>query len=233
MYPLPEGMRRGDADPLPSEACAILTSMQSPTLADHARAWAGRAPDVSSEWFVPKDSYLHGVRHTQRVHIHAQRLTCKLGSSEADARLVLQAALWHDIGRVDDAWHPEHGELSVARVRRKRLHLPLAEHDANLVLFAIRNHSRSDARAGLRAADEADPERSLRILKLLKDADGLDRVRLGRQCLDPGQLRHPEARDMIPFAWALLGAFDAIVGGPPLPQAPPARPGAPRFTASS
>ena len=37
-----------------------------------------------------------------------------------------------------------------------------------------------------------------RLTSLLKDADGLDRVRLGD--LDPRRLRNPQARDMIPFA---------------------------------
>ena len=51
-----------------------------------ATAWAARAPDVPTEWFV-RPSTLHGVGHTQRVHIHAQRLTGELGWAEPDAQL--------------------------------------------------------------------------------------------------------------------------------------------------
>jgi hypothetical protein len=40
------------------------------------------------------------------------------------------------------------------------------------------------------------------LTALLKDADGLDRVRLGD--LDPTYLRHPEAREMVAYAEALF-----------------------------
>jgi hypothetical protein len=41
-----------------------------------------------------------------------------------------------------------------------------------------------------------------RLTSLLKDADGLDRVRLGD--LDPRRLRNPQARSMITFAEAFI-----------------------------
>ena len=44
------------------------------------------------------------------------------------------------------------------------------------------------------------------MTKLLKDADGLDRVRLGD--LDPDYLRHAEARGMVRFAQRLYGDTD-------------------------
>ena len=80
-----------------------------------ARAWAALAPNVPDDWFV-HPSRLHGVRHTQRVHVHAQRLTSELRWDDADTRLVLSAALWHDIGRTNDGEDPRHGAQSAARV---------------------------------------------------------------------------------------------------------------------
>ena len=54
-------------------------------------------------------------------------------------------------------------------------------------------------------ADEArrlaQPERALRILWLLKDADALDRVRLHAwEEADPAMLRHPQTAALLPFA---------------------------------
>lgn len=49
---------------------------------------------------------------------------------------------------------------------------------------------------------------------LLKDADGLDRVRLGD--LDPSYLRFPEARDMVGFAEDLYCATNGKF--PPSPD---------------
>ncbi len=48
-----------------------------------------------------------------------------------------------------------------------------------------------------------------RLTSLLKDADGLDRVRLGD--LDPRYLRNPHAREMVRFAEALFEETDGVV----------------------
>jgi hypothetical protein len=80
--------------------------------------------------------------------------------------------------------------------------------DLEIILFAIRNHSLPDDVGEKRAHGTSDPERALRILWLLKDADGLDRVRLGEWgAPDPLQLRSPVAAESIDFAWALLAAM--------------------------
>jgi len=182
-----------------------------------AARWAARAPHVPEAWFVRR-SALHGVRHTQRVHIHAQRLTAHLGWSPADAALVLRAALWHDIGRQSDGVEPDHGTKSVARADELGLTGELAPGDAAVVRFAVVRHSVGDRGAEAHAAELAragdetrrlpDPERALRVLWLLKDADALDRVRLlpGEQA-DPRQLRHAATVDLMPFAAALYAAL--------------------------
>jgi len=180
---------------------------------EDASRWATRAPQVPERWFRHR-SRLHGVRHTQRVHIHVQRLTERLGWPNADRELVLSAALWHDIGREGDGVEPAHGRRSVARADDLRLTAALSAEDAAVVRFAIERHSLSDGGAGKHAAELAaapdparrlaDPERALRILWLLKDADALDRVRLGfGECADARQLRHAEAIRLIDFAEAL------------------------------
>jgi putative nucleotidyltransferase with HDIG domain len=172
--------------------------------AAEANHWAVRAPAVPASWFV-WPSALHGVRHTQRVHLHAQRLAQQLGWTEADTQLVLCAALWHDIGRTGDGWSLDHGERSAERVVELALPKTLAIVDLEVVLFAIGNHSLPDDVGEKRAARLADPERALRVLWLLKDADGLDRVRLGEPP-DPTQLRSATAAASIDLAWALLAA---------------------------
>jgi hypothetical protein len=61
----------------------------------------------------------------------------------------------------------------------------------------------------LKELDRAHPH--WRLTSLLKDADGLDRVRLGD--LDPRRLRHPETREMVAFAEVLFSETD---GGLPV-----------------
>lgn len=192
-------------------------------------AWVARAPQVPREWFR-HPSKLHGVGHTQRVHIHTQRLTELMDWSADDAGLALRAALLHDIGRLHDGWEPAHGARSAARARRLGLMDDLESSAAALVVFAVEHHSRSDRRAvttlerlstppgdgaddtaGLDdadAADRLDIYRARRILWLLKDADALDRVRLPRwERADPSLLRYKESVDLLPFADELFKAL--------------------------
>jgi HD superfamily phosphodiesterase len=175
--------------------------------------WAARAPDVDGDWFRRR-STLHGAGHTQRVHIHVQRLTEELQWPSEDRELVLQAALWHDIGRLGDGIEPGHGAGSVERADELGLMAPLPDDGAAAVRFAILRHSLPDdgalehaeglAAAGDQARRLADPARALRILWLLKDADALDRIRLGfGEQADPRQLRSPRSMQLIGFAEAL------------------------------
>ena len=167
-----------------------------------AKEWAERAPHVPERWFR-RHSQVHGVSHTQRVHIHAQRLAGMLGWDAGDTGLVLFAALWHDIGRTDDGVDDAHGAKSAARAEDLGLTDELAPADAGAVLFAVRFHCLPDQLARASAADLSLPgdQRALRILWLLKDADALDRVRLGEQA-DPDMLRHDESRRLLKAGFA-------------------------------
>jgi putative nucleotidyltransferase with HDIG domain len=193
-----------------------------------AATWAARAPGVPETWFARdlapsfgRGPSLHGVCHTQRVHIHAQRLTRELGWAELDAQLALKAALWHDIGRTNDGEDNGHGAQSAARAAHLGLTEALAPADADAVLFAVFFHCLPDEtakeeaprwheeRGGRGAGRLPDPERALRILWLLKDADALDRVRLGPlEAADPRLTRHPAAAAHLPFAAALFDLLD-------------------------
>jgi hypothetical protein len=126
------------------------------------------------------------------------------------------AALWHDIGRTDDGVDYYHGAKSAGRVVSLGLHCNLPAKVYETALYAITHHCGSEAH-GERAAhsvryrasgdrnihtEQVDPEAALRVFRLLKDADALDRVRLGE--LDPTYLRHTVSRTRVERAWELL-----------------------------
>lgn len=197
---------------LPSDA-ALPDDGAADALRAEARAWLARRPEVEQDWFR-RFSSLHGVTHTQRVHVHAQRLLEQLAWSAADRELVLRGALLHDIGRFGDGVEPGHGASGVERADEKGLLADLAAEDAAVVRFAMLRHSLRDSgapelAARLAASDHparrlAEPGRALHVLWLLKDADALDRVRLGfGEGADPRQLRYEETAKLIPFAAAL------------------------------
>jgi hypothetical protein len=173
-----------------------------------ARSWAARVDEVPAAWFLRPDGAcgIHGVGHTRRVCVHVLRLSAALDLPRRLRDLTLTAARWHDLGRTCDGIEPEHGARSVRRVRELGLADELVTTggltpaDLELVLFAIRYHSLDDATARRAAADRD----AFTVLWLLKDADALDRVRLGGgDGVDPAYLRHPRAADLIDFAWEL------------------------------
>lgn len=149
-------------------------------------------------WFLlqpPSD--LHGAGHTARVMVWAAVLTQGTEWFEP----VVWAAACHDLRREDDGADPGHGFRAGAWVREAladRLLRPPGE--LELIASACDWHVCPD-----RAARWNHP-----TLWLLKDADGLDRVRL--YDLDPRFLRHPETKRWVEPARALFRATEGPDG---------------------
>jgi len=147
-------------------------------------------------------STLHGQAHVARVLVHGFRLVAATGLIEEMPRLWASVYL-HDIARRHDGHCTGHGgdaweRLATlpevqARFERGGVHAD----DYPAIRAAVTMHSLGEPKAG-------DPH--ARLIKLLKDADGLDRVRLGD--LDSDYLRHAEARGMVRFAQRLYGDTD-------------------------
>ena len=140
-------------------------------------------------------STLHGQAHVSRVMVHAFRLLEATGWPEEAPRL-WAAVYLHDIARTHDGRCYRHGGDAMKRfetlpqVRELFAQGGVTDSDYALIHTAVVHHSLPNE------LDRDHPH--WRLTSLLKDADGLDRVRLGD--LDPRRLRNPQARDMIPFA---------------------------------
>lgn len=151
-------------------------------------------------------STLHGQAHVTRVMIHATRLAAATNQWSHAARL-WAAVFLHDLARTHDGVCHRHGADAAQRLRdepelRTRMaEVGLIEADYPEIEAAVTAHSAP------REVDRSHPHWAL--IALLKDADGLDRVRLGD--LDPSRLRHREARGMIEFAQQLFDDTDARV----------------------
>lgn len=164
-------------------------------------------PDAA--WFVRPDgkdgaSGIHGVGHVWRVGVHARELAEALRLPPLEREALRLAALWHDIGRTCDGRDDLHGAKSAGKVAGLGLHRGVDARTLAVALFAVTYHSAPD-RVGEDAAEgEDDPDATLRVFRVLKDADGLDRLRLGEHKLDVRQLRHAEARRRVARAWELL-----------------------------
>lgn len=145
-------------------------------------------------------SHIHGIHHIERVLFLSAVNACDLNLSAQDSRLCFLAASYHDTGRIDDSVDDAHG-------RRSAMKLPdlvsVTDEEMAILQAAITVHSMDDRNFAniLSEYNVKDRERGLLIIKMLKDADNLDRVRVG--LLDPSYLRLPNSKTLVSFAMDL------------------------------
>ena len=172
----------------------------------HPAGFDALAYPLAPSWFERPHS-IHGISHTRRVLIHARAIAEARDLDPDWFDAVVLAVAWHDIGRTHDGREPEHGANSVAKVQTLGLADDVASPVMARTFFAMEYHSLPDHVAIERAAALEPGHRPeigtmLRVLWLLKDADGLDRVRIDD--LDPAQLRYEESVRMVERAQRLL-----------------------------
>ena len=150
--------------------------------------------ETKESWLVHK-SELHGVAHMTRVFL-LQEIICEQLEQDGIAinrEAVRFAAMAHDVGRLNDNSDPYHGERS-AEWMKTHLADKISPETMDLATYAVHWHVPSDY-----AAPVMTPE-----ITALKDADSLDRVRLGD--LDPSYLRTDIAKGLVATAQALFEA---------------------------
>lgn len=167
-----------------------------------------RPPVLKPEWFDHPSS-IHSAAHVLRVAFWTLRLGAELRRAPAalladprplDAALVdravglaYRAALLHDLGRTHDGVCFEHGRRAAAAKRWVLAELGLEVDDADwaVVARAVAEHCTRDFPLAATLPDLA--------LALLKDADGLDRCRIGLAA-DPSYLRLAFSAGLLPAA---------------------------------
>jgi hypothetical protein len=175
-------------------------------------------PQPQAAWFIRPNGFnaaptIHGLSHTRRVLVHAIAIAEALGLEGWQRAALELAVCWHDIGRTNDGLDFHHGEKSAAKVIALGLHEGVDPLVREVALFVVRHHCRDERHAekavrGLLYPEDAGGDRGvdvdavLRVFYVLKDADGLDRVRIGD--LNPAYLRTDPARGMVQRAWDLL-----------------------------
>lgn len=150
-------------------------------------------------------STLHGQAHVARVLIHALRLVEATGFVEETSRL-WAAVYLHDIARKHDGRCNVHGKnawLRLASLPEVQAVFRLGgvrDEDYPAIEYAVTIHSSGEP-------SPSDPH--YRLGTLIKDADGLDRVRLGD--LNPKMLRNEQARAMVGFAQLIHDRTNGVI----------------------
>ena len=165
------------------------------------------------DYAVLYKSWLHGTGHIERVILLGALIAWCEQLDESDTKLLLTACSYHDIGRINDRREDEHGRRAAAMLAGEKFYLHehrIPESDRGTLYAMVTTHSLSDKKMPTVAQEyglsEAEMPRYLNLAGCLKDADNLDRARLGD--LDPTRLRHRSSRNLVLFAEALYREYD-------------------------
>lgn len=139
---------------------------------------------------------IHGISHARRVLYLADKIAEKCDLTKEEERILGLACCYHDIGRVHNDRDILHGKLSCKKIEELELldGFGLEEEEKKLILRLISYHCLNDALF-------TGTEREKYLFNILKDADGLDRVRIFD--LNPAYLRLDASRELVDLAWGL------------------------------
>ncbi len=152
-------------------------------------------------------SHVHGVGHIERTMVHGAMGAWAERLGEADSRLLLRMCAYHDTGRVCDYLDGAHGARSAEKLAALT---GLEGEDLKIAMAGVEAHSVGDPLMEeiLRKYAPADLTRARLLAQHLKDADGLDRVRI--HDLNPDYLRRPASRERGRFAQVLFDRYAAL-----------------------
>lgn len=161
---------------------------------------------IKGEMFVNQYG-IHGINHTKRVLILLDKIIQIEGLTLRDSNILGYAGLYHDIGRINDNIDMIHGIRSYKRLTHKGLLNEIQElnaEDTKILKFIIEQHSFKDenAKININDYDIIEKDRALKLYEIFKDADGLDRVRIGD--LDIKYLRRESVKTLVKVAEELF-----------------------------
>lgn len=133
----------------------------------------------------------------------------KKGLSELEQDALGMAAIFHDSRRMDDGIDRGHGKRAAEYYKAycRENDLPYDERTYYITYY----HDQDDA-LGISEIEKSPnvDERGLLLYRIFKDADALDRFRLGPDGLDVKYLRTKEAHELVDFAKDLLQKSNEI-----------------------
>lgn len=141
-------------------------------------------------------SSIHGATHSERVLLLCLIMAEELGLPMSDRRVLATAAIYHDSQRRHDDTEPSHGRAAKDYYRSD------VAHPDPLVEFLCEYHSLPDDCGYSEIRNNRklskNRERAVTLFRIFKDADGLDRVRLGniRSEMDLAQYRLPFTKEL-------------------------------------
>lgn len=150
-------------------------------------------------------SRVHGIWHIERTALWCGILCMELGVEGRMMELCTVSALYHDIGRVNEREDREHGRRGAELF--KNVFPEYTGWEGNLICALIEGHSLNDYESHevveKYCLNDYDSEYET-LLKILKDADALDRFRLTEHSLATHYLRNKISCSFIGAAFDMV-----------------------------
>ena len=152
-------------------------------------------------------SHVHGLGHIERTLVHGAMCARAEGLDEADTALLMDMCSYHDTGRESDWLDGAHGLRSSRKLAE---YTGRTGEDLKVMMVGVEAHSIGDKflEDVIAKHDPRDRDRARRLAQLLKDSDGLDRVRI--RDLNPKYLRRESSRKRAAFAQFLFDRYRDI-----------------------
>lgn len=154
------------------------------------------------EFWLP-ESELHTKNHCARVLLLALHIGHQKGLGDVEMDALGMAAIFHDSRRLDDGIDKGHGSRAAAYYKSY-----CNKHDLHFdeqTYYITYYHDQDDALGSSEIAKSPHlNEHGVLLYQIFKDADALDRFRLGPDALDEKFLRTEEAHGLVDFAKYLL-----------------------------
>lgn len=147
--------------------------------------------------FRLSDSQIHTREHESRVLLFALLIAEHCGVNAEEKTILCHAAVFHDTCREDDWLDVGHGSRAAEYYLRyyQSHNLTFYPWAYNIMAY----HDRDD-QLGEAAIRRDGSEREILLYHIFKDADALDRFRLGDDGLDVKFLRTPAAKELYDYA---------------------------------
>ena len=141
--------------------------------------------------FSLADSEKHTKEHCARVLLFALLIAVKMDLPHEEREVLCAAAVFHDARRQDDWLDVGHGQRAADYYREYCRTHPLVFDERAYLVMAF--HDRDDALGEVALAEQED---GVLLYRIFKDADALDRFRLGPGGLDIRYLRTDVAQSL-------------------------------------
>ena len=152
--------------------------------------------------FNMPDSEIHAAAHCERVLLYALIIGNEIFGNDSEALDVLaHASIFHDTRRQDEYLDTGHGARAAVYYEEFcRGNSDISYHPESVYLMRYHDLNDEMGQEAIRKSFGSGAERVLNLYAIFKDADALDRWRLGSRGLDPKFLRTVQAREMTGYS---------------------------------